>query len=133
MGDTVEAFLREYSLENPNQEIVAILLGMARPGFSIVSTYVKVKNIHSDPMSNYLIHPLDFLHAESLALDYGAQIVGIGHSHIYGDAEPSLSDLDQMRSTSIPDWWLWPIFSVATGRYAVWRLVDGDPVEVTAS
>lgn len=114
-------------------EIVLILLGTPHPGRINVWHYVKVSNIHDRPESNYLVNPLDFLHAESLGADLGATIVGVAHSHLRGDAQPSDADIEMMKSGTLPDWWIWPIYSCETDEYSVWALVDGVPVDVAAS
>lgn len=83
--------LKKYSLDNPNQEVCALLYKRNEEIF-----LKQCKNIHNDPENFFRISALDYLKTNSLG-----EITTVFHSHPKTGG-PSEKDIEMSKNLSIP-------------------------------
>ncbi len=107
--NTIKDFIANHSFQNPYIEICGFV------GFDeLNNTYVTQieKNIAQDPKNFFAISPVRYLNFKN-----NYSILGVFHSHIIGDENPSEFDVKMSEACCVP----FIIFSINSKKFSIYE------------
>ena len=102
----LRAPLTEWALSAYPREAVGILLGHPLPTQASVTELVPVSNLATEPNRAFVLDPLGWFKADTLAQASGSAIVGIVHTHPDCPAVPSEHDARNASDVGRSLFWL---------------------------